>query len=505
MTGIAIAIGVLCGAVGGWPAIVVATPLAIWAIAWNPVSVRGPVVLALLAVVLGTWRRDAPEAWPANVWAGPATAIEGHVVEPPANDARFQTITVAVRAVRTDRVEDPASGIVVVTAPLVPPVADGDLVRVWGTTRSLDDLPDGYRRWLTAEGASATMFATRLRIEQRGRTWRRPFVWAGGRLERILVRGAAGDPGVLLTGLVTGNDHALSEGRQGAFLRSGTTHITAVSGSNFALLLGFSTTAGRAFGWRRRLWWHLMTLTMLWGYAALVGFSPPSTRAALVASALVLAVRIGRKPDFLTLLLLSAAVMVVCDPAVLWRLSFQLSVAASLGLTAAIPAAGPQGVLGWLRLAVLGTAVAQLATLPILLPATGTVSLLGIPANVLIAPAVAVAFPAAAVAGTIGQVLPATGQAVAGVAGWFATWIILVVERMDVGGASLVVGVPSPPGAAMVTTFVAVVIVGASEDGRRWLARTRGSLGEQPARTMAAVTGIVIGIVGGWAAWWLSR
>src|SRR3712207_7452256 len=50
----------------------------------------------------------------------------------------------------------------------------------------------------------------------------------------------------LLAGLVTGDDAALSPARQESFLETGTTHLTAVSGSNLAILLVIAASLGRS-------------------------------------------------------------------------------------------------------------------------------------------------------------------------------------------------------------------------------------------------------------------
>ena len=50
-------------------------------------------------------------------------------------------------------------------------------------------------------------------------------------LGTVLRRSAPGDAGVLLSGLVTGDDDGFSPERKNAFVQTGTTHLTAVSGS----------------------------------------------------------------------------------------------------------------------------------------------------------------------------------------------------------------------------------------------------------------------------------
>ncbi len=146
-------------------------------------------------------------------------------------------------------------------------------------------------------------------------------------LSDFLMQAAPGDTGALLSGLVTGDDGALSDEASNAFLNSGTTHITAISGANFAvltLLLGAMATGAM----RRSLWFIGMATGVIWLYAAMVGMQPSALRAALLASAVLIGRWLGRRPDLLTLTLLlavtadrgaSAGFRYACVSAFAWR------------------------------------------------------------------------------------------------------------------------------------------------------------------------------------------
>ena len=87
------------------------------------------------------------------------------------------------------------------------------------------------------------------------------------RLGTVLRRSAPGDAGVLLSGLVTGDDDGFSPERKNAFIRTGTTHLTAVSGSNLALVAGILATVGSATIGRHRASWQFVTILGIWAYA----------------------------------------------------------------------------------------------------------------------------------------------------------------------------------------------------------------------------------------------
>ncbi len=255
-------------------------------------------------------------------------------------------------------------------------------------------------------------------------------------------------------------------------MRTGTSHPTAVSGSNLALLVTMASTLGSAAGWRRRWAWQATTLAAVWGYAVLVGLDPPAMRAALVATGGVLAVRVDRRPDYPTLLTLAAALMVVVQPADLWSLSFQLSFASSLALATVLPGLRPAGVAGWVAAAVVGTLVAELATLPMLLPVNGSISLVSVPASVLVAPWVAVTFPLAAVASVLAFVWAPAGDALGVVAGVGVRPVLLVVDVLGgIEKAIVPVGGPAPATSLALWVAVALVLGGLSADGRTWARR----------------------------------
>src|SRR6185312_343807 len=171
---------------------------------------------------------------------------------------------------------------------------------------------------------------------------------------------------------------ALSRDRETAFTNTGTTHLTAVSGSNLALIAGMLVALGRASVGQHRLGWQVMTVVGVWAFALVSGSEAPAVRAAIVASIALVAIRFGRAADFPTLILLAAGAMALLAPGQVDRLGFQLSVAASLALALAMPAFSERGGLGVVTGVIAATAVAQIATFPLLLAVFGTVTLFSI-------------------------------------------------------------------------------------------------------------------------------
>ncbi len=300
---------------------------------------------------------------------------------------------------------------VFVRAPLLPETRYGDDVWMAGDFSATRTLEAGFARYLRSECAAGSFSAYSLRIDARNGGWSQQLFAATSWLDQMLTGVVPGDKGALLSGLVTGRDDALSTERKEAFRNTGTSHITAISGSNLALLVTIATLSGRFLGLRRRRSWQIGLIVALWGYALLTGLNLPVGRAAVVATGTVIAAMFGRRSDTLTLLALGGAAMVAVEPVVLWSLSFQLSMAASIALAVALDDESIGSPVGLGAAVVTTNIAAQIATLPFAVGAFGQVPLLALPANLIIAPLAQIAFVLAACAGAVGAV----GEVVPGV------------------------------------------------------------------------------------------
>jgi ComEC/Rec2-related protein len=287
--------------------------------------------------------------------------------------------------------------------PAAPVVGRGDRVEVVGSTDGID----GDR--IFAEAVRVVEHTGWLESQRRSiRSY----------LSETIQNHVPGTPGALTLGLLIGDDTALTDAERDDLRHAGLSHLTAVSGWNVTLLTG---TVGLLLlqlglrGWR----WTLLQLVALAGFVWIVGLDPPVTRAAIMAVAGLLAVRIGRPAHSLTVLVLSASLMVAVSPRSLTELSLQLSVLATFGLI--IAGRMTERFQGWQAVAltpVVATAMAGLITAPLLATEFGTLSMVTIPANIIAAPLV----PAATVAG-ICVIALSPLAAIASIAGWVA-WLL---------------------------------------------------------------------------------
>src|SRR5687768_15431784 len=365
MTGIVAGTAVLLGSALGWWGAAVIALLALSALAIR--STRPPWVIcavAMIAVVLGAWRAEArdPLAEIANLVPDAPSAV---VVTAPVVTGQRQHFA-DESPIGDGATADKLPARVCVTADPIPIVHLGDAVQLHGKMEVASDLSTANRAAISTRGCVASMYATSLRVLGSSPSARRALADLRTELGAVLRRAAQGDAGVLLSGLVTGDDDGFSAERKDAFLRTGTTHLTAVSGSNLALVAGILATVGSVTVGRHRVSWQLVTIAGIWVYAFISGTPPSSLRAAIVATAAVIAFRVGRRPDYVTLILLAAGVMVVVEPQQIESLGFRLSVAASLVLVVVMTGLLAKDRTSRLGVILTATVAAQLATLPLL-------------------------------------------------------------------------------------------------------------------------------------------
>ncbi len=363
------------------------------------------VIVAIAAVGAGRAAlQDAPEV-PADL--AQSTGAYLQVQSLPRTSNAGDSVLVMVRDLQFEGSARPGGDItVLVWLPEGERAAPGDELEVVWSIDTMSDIDPGYGSYLQSRGAVA-----------QGRIW-----WVSNReqssvfLHRLvdlrrhisegLHRVLPGDAGALASGIVTGDDSDLSDDARDAFLRTGTSHITAVSGANVAMILAIWNLVIPAGRNRRLIAVQAVIIVSIWLYAVLVGLEPPALRAAIMATLILLAGRSGRRPDLLTLLAMTSAAMVLWDPGYVRAVGFWLSVVATGAIIMRVPSAPGTGWRSMLRGMLEGVALAQIATLPVVLMTFGTWSLTSILANAMLAPLIWLAFPLCFMLAAIVVVLP---------------------------------------------------------------------------------------------------
>ncbi|MDN3689175.1 ComEC/Rec2 family competence protein [Cyclobacterium jeungdonense] len=134
--------------------------------------------------------------------------------------------------------------------------------------------------------------------------------------------------------LLLGQKKDLDEDIGEAYATAGAMHILAVSGLHVGIIYGFFFLffkPQKAKKFKRVLFLSLVVL-LIWLYAAITGFSPSVLRAAAMFTFISVAQMKSRNPSIFNPLALSAMVLLVYDPFLVYAVGFQLSYTALLGI-----------------------------------------------------------------------------------------------------------------------------------------------------------------------------
>jgi competence protein ComEC len=417
----------------------------------NPMAAACAVVLPAIFLA-GVAReqmshRPMPDDAVAHYNDGVAMRIRGVLRDDPDVGDTSQRFAISVREIQRAGDWHEASGGVLVRTPLLPEYRAGDMVELEGKLETPPRLQDfDYAAYLARRGIGSVMEYPEARTvgHDEPSVVRRILLNARRTLSDGLALSLPEPQAALAQGVLLGERSALPADVRDDLNATNTSHLVVVSGGNVVLVSMYSTLL---FGLvLRRRWAVVLSIAVVVAYAALVGLSPPVFRATVMGIVLILAQVSGRRSNGLTSLLLAAAIMCGLQPSVLADVSFQLSFAATAGiLYLATPlrrgiidamgaATGRTELPRWLGAAFVEpaavTLAAMLATAPLLALNFERVSLVALPANLLIVPAFPFILGASFIA-AVGGTLP-VGHLVLGtpayallsywlgVASWFA-------------------------------------------------------------------------------------
>jgi competence protein ComEC len=280
---------------------------------------------------------------------------------------------------------------------------------------------------------------------------------------RDAVSGLPDDARGLLPGLVIGDTSRTPESLTAAMLTTGMTHLSAVSGSNVAVVLAAALGLCRLVGVRRR-WRPPVALLLLVSFVILARPEPSVLRAAVMGVIGLLGLSTSRRRMGVPALSGAVLVLLCIDPWLSRSFGFALSTLATLGL---LLFARPWG--DWFarflptRLKGLGVAIAipvaaQAMCGPVVVLLQGSVTLIGVVANLLAAPLVA----PATVLGVSVALVALVSHPVAVLLGWLAALPTLGIAWVARACADVPMGtLPWPDGApgALLLTFVTLCLL----------------------------------------------
>ncbi|WP_304517780.1 ComEC/Rec2 family competence protein [Cecembia rubra] len=134
----------------------------------------------------------------------------------------------------------------------------------------------------------------------------------------------------LLLGQKKSLDRELSE----AYATAGAMHVLAVSGLHVGIIYGFFFLWIKPYrlSVRKRITYLSGIILLIWSYALLTGMSPSVMRAATMFSLMGLAQMKSRSPSIFNAIALSALILLVFDPQLIYAVGFQLSYVALIGI-----------------------------------------------------------------------------------------------------------------------------------------------------------------------------
>jgi competence protein ComEC len=291
-----------------------------------------------------------------------------------------------------------------------PPASTGALVDVRGRLRPLGPFERHYAR-RGAHAAISLEVAVPTGARRGGPLGAVDSIRA--RAERALSSGLAPAQAALLRGMTLGQDEGLDPRTREEFRVSSLAHVLAASGQNVALLLalGLPLLAAAGLGLRGRLTGALVLIAV---YVPLAGAGPSIQRAGAMGAATTVAALAGRPASRWYAFLLAAAVTLGANPRASGDPGWQLSFAAVAAIALLAPrirhALTTRRVPQALADATAMTTAATLGTAPLLALHFHQLSLVGIPANLLAAPAIAPITWLGMLAAAIGQLSPALAQ-----------------------------------------------------------------------------------------------
>ncbi|MBE7025697.1 MAG: DNA internalization-related competence protein ComEC/Rec2 [Ruminococcaceae bacterium] len=191
-----------------------------------------------------------------------------------------------------------------------------------------------------------------------------------------------------LRAVLTGDKSLLFAENSESLQRAGLSHIVAVSGLHLQIIIGAVMALFGIMRIRRRLFSVICYLLLTWFFVLFTGASASVLRAALMLSVFFFADFFRREHDSLTALAFSAFALCITNPGILFNIGFQLSFSSTLGilLFADKFAKALAFLPRFLRTGLSVSLAAMLGFTPLAAYHFGTVSLIGILANLLVCP-----------------------------------------------------------------------------------------------------------------------
>ncbi len=331
--------------------------------------------------------RTAPEAF--ENYVEEKVSIQGMIVEPPEMREKNQKFVIEAEQgeVKTK---------ILVTTSFENEYEYGDLVEVRGKLQKPENfLGDNgnefdYINYLKKDGIFYTVSFADVEVLSRGHgsvIKRALFSFKNSLLSKIDYAVVRPDS-LLLSGLILGEKAEFPSEMREAFVRTGTIHIVALSGYNITIVSDWFRSMLSVFSPLVAFYGTIISIIL---FVLMTGASSTGVRAGIMAVLVILAKQTGRTYDAGRALLLAGVIMILINPMILmYDVSFQLSFIATFAIIFLSPKLKKYFYFVTeryhLREIITDTFSAYIFVLPFILYKMGNLSLVALPANILVLP-----------------------------------------------------------------------------------------------------------------------
>jgi len=246
----------------------------------------------------------------------------------------------------------------------------------------------------------------------------------------------------LLSGILLGNERGISPQLGDDFSVVGASHVIAISGFNMVIIAGVIMGLLNP-GEEKRWWTAILGIIVISIYTVFVGANPAVIRAAIMSGVLIIGSVLKRKTFVPASLAFVTFLMSLQNPNVIWDVSFQLSLFATLGLALFVdplkirfdktlfrmfPAPFARQTSSFLSEPLIVTLAAQITTLPLIILYFNRLSLVSVFVNLLIVPIQTPLLIVGGLATMIAFVIPSVAQILYWIDLVFLSWTIGVVR-----------------------------------------------------------------------------
>ena len=354
----------------------------------------------------------------------------GTVVEEPDKRAKTQKLVFETERAIIAEKNINVSGRALITTGLYPEFEYGDEIQITGKLETpLKFQNFDYKNYLAKSDIYSVSYYPEIKVlaSNKGNWLKKSLFWLKGKFESVLEKSLPEPQAGFLDGLLLGQDKQLPVWLSDAFKKTGTAHITALSGYNITMVASFFMTL---FGliMLKKAWRFWLAALGIVFFTILTGASASAVRAAIMGGLVLTASQAGWLYNVRNALVFAGGLMVFLNPKIIhFDIGFQLSFGATAGLIWLAPLFQKAfkkipRLLG-LKEILTATLSAQLAVLPLLLVHFGQLSIISPLANLAVLMFIPLTMLLGFICGGLGLVWVAAGR----VFGWIV-WLFLTLE-----------------------------------------------------------------------------